>query len=138
MNYLSIGSLSKLSGSTVTSLRYYEQLGLIHSKARHSGQVRYFSADTAPRLKAISYLQELGFTLREILALLRLSGGKRQQCLRLNRRLSEKLLQIEKEFKRLAHLRERLKTAIRQCKIKDGVCQGELARLLGYAGPAKG
>ena len=133
MNYLSIGKLSKISGITAASLRYYEGLGLIASRARKSGDLRHYPDYTGSRLKAIKTLQDLGFTLAEINALIHVAGGKRQQCGRLNSRLTQKMSEVEKELKRHKILLEKLKRAIRQCKIKNGVCQGELARLLGFA-----
>lgn len=133
MNYVSIGKLSKQSGITAASLRYYEGLGLIASRARKAGELRHYPDYTSQRLRAIKILQDLGFTLAEINALSGISGGKRQKCSRLHRRLTLKLAEVEKETRRYKILMEKLRRAIRQCKIKNGICQGELARLLGSA-----
>ncbi len=61
-----IGQLAELSGVSVRSLRYYEELGLIKPAAHSQGGFRLYSEDELRKVDVINYLKELGLTLSEI------------------------------------------------------------------------
>lgn len=62
---LSIGELSDRTGVPATTLRYYDDLGLVPPAARAAGQRRY--TDSAVRdVGLIVYFRDVGFTLAEI------------------------------------------------------------------------
>ena len=62
---LSIGSLAKRSGVAASALRFYEELGLIHSERNSSGHRRYRQA-VIRRVAFIVFAQKVGMTLEEI------------------------------------------------------------------------
>ena len=66
-----IGEVAKLTGVTTRTLRYWEELELLHPTSRvPGGERRYGPADVA-RVRRIRDLQELlGFTLSEVRAVL--------------------------------------------------------------------
>ena len=61
---LTIGELARRAGVTTSALRYYEELGLLPSPARVSGQRRY-PASAARLVAAILLYSDAGFTLAE-------------------------------------------------------------------------
>lgn len=65
MKLLDIGVLAKKSGVPTSALRYYEEIGLISSVARH-GLRRQFSSQTLTQLALISLGKSAGFSLDEI------------------------------------------------------------------------
>jgi DNA-binding transcriptional MerR regulator len=66
---LTIGELARRAGVTTSALRYYEELGLLPTAARISGQRRY--PESAARLvAAILLYSDAGFTLAEQKALI--------------------------------------------------------------------
>jgi DNA-binding transcriptional MerR regulator len=65
MNLIDIGLLSKASGVATSTLRYYEEVGLIQSIARN-GLRRQYSEDTLVQLALISLGKSAGFSLEEI------------------------------------------------------------------------
>ena len=65
---LSIGEVAEGSGVPATTLRYYEQVGLLTPAAREGGRRRYRSAVLA-RLQVIGLCKAAGFSLEEILVL---------------------------------------------------------------------
>lgn len=67
---LTIGTLSKHSQLTVRTLRYYEEIDLIAPVGRTEGRYRLYHPYVLKRLKAIQSLQELNYSLEEILAIL--------------------------------------------------------------------
>lgn len=68
MSTFTIGEVAKRSGVAASAIRYYETLGLVSSKRTEGGQRRY-TDDTLLALKYISFAQEVGFTLREMVLL---------------------------------------------------------------------
>lgn len=65
MKLVDIGALSKTSGVPASTLRYYEQVGLIKSVGRH-GLRRQYSEDTLAQLALISLGKAAGFSLEDI------------------------------------------------------------------------
>lgn len=65
MNLIDIGVLSKTSGVPTSTLRYYEEVGLIQPIGR-SGLRRQYSEDTLVQLTLISLGKTAGFSLDEI------------------------------------------------------------------------
>src|SRR6266851_534490 len=66
---LTIGAVAELAGKSPSSIRYYEQIGLLPPPARVSGRRRYDAA-TVRTLAVIDTGQRAGLTLDEIKALL--------------------------------------------------------------------
>lgn len=61
-----IGALAKIAGVSTRTLRYYEEIRLLETARRFSGGRRVFDADALERLRFISRLKGLGFSLDEI------------------------------------------------------------------------
>jgi MerR family copper efflux transcriptional regulator len=68
--YLTIGELAKQSNVTVRTLRYYEEMDLISPEKRTASRYRLYSDRTIKRVKAIQSLQDLNYSLEEILVVL--------------------------------------------------------------------
>jgi MerR family transcriptional regulator, redox-sensitive transcriptional activator SoxR len=62
---LTIGEIARKAGVAATTLRYYEQIGLVPAPARLGGQRRYDDAILA-RLDVIGLCKSAGFSLEEI------------------------------------------------------------------------
>ena len=62
---LSIGELSERTGVPATTLRYYDELGLVRPTARAAGRRRY-DASAVRDVGVILFFREIGFSLAEI------------------------------------------------------------------------
>lgn len=62
--YLTIGQLAQRTGLTTSTLRYYDELGLVPPARRVSGHRRY-TADAVHVVGVVRLLQAVGFTLAE-------------------------------------------------------------------------
>jgi DNA-binding transcriptional MerR regulator len=62
---LTIGEVARQAGIAATTLRYYEQIGLVPAPARLGGQRRYGDGILA-RLEVIALCKSAGFSLEEI------------------------------------------------------------------------
>jgi MerR family transcriptional regulator, redox-sensitive transcriptional activator SoxR len=62
---LTIGEVARRAGVAATTLRYYEQIGLVPAPARVGGQRRY-EGSVLDRLEVIRLCKSAGFVLEEI------------------------------------------------------------------------
>ncbi|MEN8251044.1 MAG: MerR family transcriptional regulator [Bacteroidota bacterium] len=74
-NYLKIGEVAEILKTTVRTIRYYEEEGLL-VPYRTDGGTRLYSEQHIDRLRAILHLADNGFSLDVI----RLIGDTRQTC----------------------------------------------------------
>ena len=74
---ITIGALSELTGVNIETIRYYEKIGLLPPPRRSEGRHRLYDRDLTQRLQFVRRSRELGFSIEEIKALLRLvdQGG---------------------------------------------------------------
>ena len=102
---MDIGVVSKQSGLPVSTLRYYEEKGLIRSIGRN-GLRRVFDETVLERLALIALGRQAGFSLNEILSVFTENGPKidREQLL-------QRAEEIDRTIKQLGHLRDGLKHA---------------------------
>ncbi|HEX2676623.1 MAG TPA: MerR family transcriptional regulator, partial [Polyangiales bacterium] len=66
---LTTGDMARLSNTTLRTVRFYEQEGLISSMAREGGCHRKFGRAELKKLQIITDLREAGLSLQEIKAL---------------------------------------------------------------------
>ena len=66
---MKIGEMAKRSDLPASTIRYYEQIGLIPHPTRESGQ-RIYEESTADLLKVVKIARGLGYSLEEVSPLL--------------------------------------------------------------------
>jgi len=77
---LPIGELSKRSGVNIETIRYYERIKMLPAPPRTASGRRVYGAHEARILSFVRRSRELGFSLDEIRALLRLGGPEKASC----------------------------------------------------------
>ncbi|OBG36897.1 MerR family transcriptional regulator [Mycobacterium sp. E3198] len=98
---LTIGEVARQAGVAATTLRYYEQIGLVSAPARLGGQRRYDDSVLA-RLEVIRLCKSAGFALEEIQVLFADDAPGRPA----SRALAEaKLAEIDAQIESLARAR---------------------------------
>lgn len=100
---MDIGEVAERSGVPASTLRFYEDKGLVRSTGRH-GLRRQFDADVLERLALISLGRLAGFSLDEIGGMFAPSGKPRID----RRRLAAKASEIDRSIARLTALRDGL------------------------------
>ena len=122
---LTIGAVATLAGRRPSTIRYYEQIGLLPPPARVSGR-RVYGADTVRTLAVIETGQRAGLTLDEIRALLSASPDNRAAIDRLREVAERKLPEIRAMIERTELVRGWLECAARcecpnldQCPLFD-------------------
>lgn len=79
-NKFTIGVLSDLTHCKIETIRYYEKVGIFPKPPRTKGGRRIYSENHGKRLIFIRRGRDLGFSLEEIRALLRLVDGGDNTC----------------------------------------------------------
>ncbi len=105
---MDIAEVIKESGLPASSLRYYEDQGLIASTGRH-GLRRQYHENVIERLAFITLARRAGFTLTEVGELL-LQGSSGKRKLRRDM-LQNKADELDKKIKELTAMREGLRHA---------------------------
>ena len=104
---MTIGTLSRITGVPVKTLRTYEDLGLIYTMGRSEGNYRLFAEEALWCVQVIESLRRMGLTLSEIseIAQTYLSRGDEP----LGPRMSEALKAVRRRTEqRIADLHQRL------------------------------
>ncbi len=105
-----IGQLSKLSGFSRDTIRYYEKIGLIEINSKHKRDNNYkdYPEELLHTLNAIRKYKELGFTLEEIRELLVLQSIKVLDVAKLSQLIDIKITGVDEEIEKLHAMRMQL------------------------------
>jgi DNA-binding transcriptional MerR regulator len=109
----SIGELSRTVNLSQRTIRYYEEIGLLHSVRRIENGKRVYTDDDIRRLKFINRLKVLGLSLAEMVELekvYRKQRNNREVIPKLIAILDERAIQIDERVGQLIAL----KTEIRE------------------------
>lgn len=104
MHLIDIGVLSKRSGVAPSTLRYYEEIGLIEAVARH-GLRRQFGPEVVTQLALISLGKLAGFSLTEIKGMFGKNGAPNLPRATLRARADD----IDQQIRKLTTLRNALR-----------------------------
>ena len=110
---LSIGKLAKLAGVKIDTVRYYERNGLLAPSSRLASGYRRYSELELARLRFIRRAQRLGFSLREINSLLKLSA--RRNVAQVKSAAESKLADVDARIADLQRVREGLALLVEAC-----------------------
>lgn len=111
-----IGELSRRTGASARSIRYYEQLGLLQSH-RLSNGYREFDDAALGTVETIKTLLELGFPtelIERVLPCTGEAGPVGQDCGLLMRRVAEIRDEMDAKARRLAQTRDALTSFLEQ------------------------
>jgi len=128
---MDIAEVAKASGLPSSTLRFYEEKGLIQS-SRGNGLRRSYSANILERLALISLGRSAGFSLDEIIAMFTPQGNP--DTPQINRALlSAKADELDSKIKELTAMRDGLRHAA-ECKAPSHFECPKFLRLLNIAG----
>lgn len=124
---MDISDVSRASGLPASTLRFYEEKGLIRSTGR-KGLRRLFDANILERLALISLGRSVGFSLEEMCAMFTPQGAKLDRAL-----LLAKADELDKKIKELTSMRNGLHHAARCAASNHFECP-KFLRLVHIAG----
>src|ERR1700736_1664557 len=115
---LPIGQLSNRSGFKIETIRYYERVKLLPAPPRTSSGRRVYDSIDLRILVFIRRARELGFSLDEIRALLRLGGPEKASCREVREIAAHHLEDIRAKLGDLKKLERLLAKTVARCSGK--------------------
>ena len=113
--YLKIGELSKLTGCSVQSIRFYEKKQLLSAPSRSDSNYRLYDKKIMEQLSFIKHCRNLDITLAEIKLLLDLKRSPETQCEEVNELIDEHITQIDLRMNELKKLKASLMKLRSKC-----------------------
>ncbi len=108
---LTTGELARRTGSTLRTVRFYEEAGLLEPACRDGKGTRRFAPEAVERLRFVLDLREAGLSLaevRELLAIRRSATGRREAVERLADALQQRIEATRRRIERLQQLERQL------------------------------
>ena len=118
MRKRSIGKLSKETGLSVQTIRYYEQLGILPEPARTDSGYRNYSDDYFEHINFIKNAREFGFSLEEIKVLVNLKSSEAALGKDVKEIVNSKIQEIDEQIKSLETTRNYLTSLNQSCSGK--------------------
>ncbi len=116
-----IGEVTKLTGLSADTLRYYEKFGLITGVSRNASGIRLYNDKNISHLKFIKRAQHMNFSLEEIKNLLSMREDPQHAKDSVRLLTAEKLKNIEEQLAELSTLKNELTLLLNLCRgSKDG------------------
>ena len=112
-----IGELSKKSGFSQDTIRYYEKMGLVKAAAskRLSNNYKDYPEVVLKRLHTIEALKGLSFTLKEIKEMLDLREEGLLDCQTKINDVLSKIQSIDEQIKKLQQVKDHLRKVLILC-----------------------
>ena len=129
---LTIGHIARAAGVHIETVRYYQRRGLVGLPPKRARGFRYYTLETASRVRFIRRAQALGMSLKEVQRLLKLDA---KGACKENRSLAvAKLALVEQKISDLTKLRDVLNGLVAACDEPHGSSCPIIERLEGDPG----
>jgi MerR family transcriptional regulator, copper efflux regulator len=115
LSMLKVGELARRTGKTVRAIHLYEELGLLTPAIRSKGGFRLYPVKAVTRIEWIQKLQDMGFSLTEIKAFLRVweeSSAAPTAMATVREIFTDKLRETRATITRLTKLAEELSDSL--------------------------
>ena len=116
---LKIGALARVTGTSVPTVRYYEQIGLLPAAARQSGSQRVYGDADVRRLTFIRRCRDFGFPIDQVRILASLAQAPDQVCSEVREVALAHLVEIRKKRAELEELEHSIAAFVATC---DAAC----------------
>ncbi len=108
---LTIGQLAEAAGVPTSTVRYYEREDLLRPAGRSASNYRLYSQADVERLRFIRAAQTTGFTLRDVVELLRPAPCGRVQGL-----IESRLERVSEQMRELRRVQGVLRRSLDACQ----------------------
>src|SRR5258708_1294120 len=115
---LTIAHIAEAAGVNVETARYYQRRGLVSLPPKRVRGFRYYTPETASRVRFIKRAQALGMSLKDVQRLLKLDA--KGACKETRSLAVEKLALVESKLVDLARLRDVLRGLVAACDQPHG------------------
>lgn len=113
---MTIGEAARDSGVKVTTIRFYEERGLLSAPPRSEGGQRLYGAKDVARLRFIRHARDLGFDMAALSDLLELAGHPDAPCADADRLAEARLEDVRRRIAALQALEQELERMLSACR----------------------
>ena len=113
---LNVSGVARQAGVSPDAIRFYEREGLLPAASRSPSGYREYPPSTVERIRLARMLQNLGFTLDEIIDMLHAHDAGTATCDSEQWRLEGALERIDTKIAELRRTRRQITTAMRECR----------------------
>ena len=113
MKTVQSGELSRLAGISTDTLRHYERLGVLPKPPRTNGGYRDYPANSLERVRLIQSALKVGFSLPELVTILRMRDRGEVPCDKVRAIAGHKLQEVEQQINDLLGTRDQLKRILK-------------------------
>jgi MerR family mercuric resistance operon transcriptional regulator len=124
---LTIGRIAHAAGVNVETVRYYQRRGLVSLPPKRTRGFRYYTPETASRVRFIKRAQALGMSLKEVQRLIKIDA--KGACKETRALAVAKLALVESKLVELARLRDVLQELVIACDQPHGASCPIIERL---------
>src|SRR3990170_4276658 len=121
MRELKIGELAELTGTSVPTVRYYEQIGLLPRAPRQAGGQRVYSREDVEQLTFIRRCREFDFSIEQVRALVAIVHDPKRSCMDARDMAAGHLTAVRAKMRELKALEKSLIAFVKSC---DTSCAG--------------
>ncbi|MGB7433539.1 MAG: MerR family transcriptional regulator [Ahrensia sp.] len=111
-----ISKASELSGVAIETIRYYEREGITPKPDRTAAGRRVYDSDTVARLRFVKRCRELGFSISDIRALLKISHSDDATCEDAGKIGVDNLTLVRGKIADLKHMERALSELVASCR----------------------
>lgn len=111
---LSPSALARLTGVSTDTLRYYERKRVLAVPDRSQGGYRRYPPEAVARVRLVRHALAIGFTLRDLAAVLSERDRGGAPCRRVRALVAERLAELDTRLRDLAELRDELRLLLRE------------------------
>jgi len=122
---ISIGELASRTSTSVPTIRYYEEIGLLPKAHRGNNGYRYYRDTDVERLSFARRCRDFGFPIEQVKAMVTLFDEGDSSCLDLRELAQTQLESVRLMLVRMKELESTLATFISTC---DDTCRGGATR----------
>ena len=119
MGTVNIGDAAKASGVSAKMIRHYESIGLIPSAGRTESGYRTYAESDLHRLRFVKRARTLGFSIKQIEALLALWGDRRRSSAKVKALTQKHIDELEGKITEMQAMKQALQQLAQQCHGDD-------------------
>ena len=112
---MKIGELSRVSGCSVQTIRYYEKEGLLSIPERSEGNFRLYGRKTLKELEFVKHCRSLDIPLIDIKRLIELKNKPQASCSTVNALIDQQLALVNQRMTELKALKKELQHMASEC-----------------------
>jgi len=127
---MKIGELSKKSGCSIQTIRFYEREKLIRPCQRTDSNYRLYDASSLSRLRFIRQCRSLDLTLAEITQLLETKESPETSCTSINNLINDHMEEVSQKIAELNELKATLAQMVEACSDNNKVKECGVLHLL--------